>query len=389
MIVDVKADITNWMQAPHNRWAFTHCDELLAGETIAHDPASALSYADNPGDLKQLQFRDGDDNLIDVETMLAQTETDGFLVARGGEILLEEYRNGHDREKRHILFSTSKSITGMVVGILVARGLLQPEALITDYIPELATSVYGDAKVRDLLDMTVGLVFDEDYLATDGVMQRYRQATGWFPLPPGDTTTGMNAFFTTLKERSGPHGEVFAYVSTNSDVLGWLIERVTDRSFAELFATEVWQPMGAASDAFICTDPKGAPRTAGGICCTLRDFARFGRLIVEDGKANGQQIIPKDWIADTRQNGSAQAWRAGGFAEYFTEWDFRYRNQWYVMNADPLSPFIALGIYGQLLFIDPANNIVIARQSSTSLPLDVPKDMLALYGCLAISKELA
>jgi CubicO group peptidase (beta-lactamase class C family) len=170
-----------------------------------------------------------------------------------------------------------------------------------------------------------------------------------------------------MTERDGPHGGRFHYVSPNTDLLGWVIERATGRRYADLISELIWRPMGAARSAYITVDRLGAPRSAGGICATLRDLALVGQLIANGGTRGGNQVLPRAWLDDIAASGDPQAWSAGDFAAYLP--GARYRSKWYVDDSDgPL--LFGLGIHGQYLFVDAERQLVIAKVSSEDPPLD-------------------
>ena len=164
--------------------------------------------------------------------------------------------------------------------------------------------------------MRAGVAFDEDYLATSGPIVAYRKATNWVPLDPGEVPSDLRSFFRTMTERDGPHGGRFHYVSPNTDLLGWVIERATGRRYPDLISELIWRPMGAGRSAYITVDRLGAPRAAGGICATLRDLALVGQLIANGGTRGDKQVLPRAWLDDIAANGDPEAWSAGNFAEY-------------------------------------------------------------------------
>ena len=387
-----RVTLANWRQPPFNRWAFQHVRELIPTALVTKDPADVWTLPEDPADLLGLSFMDAPmdapEPAMTIGQMLAATETDGFLVLHRGRIVAEEYRHGLTAATPHILMSVTKSVTGILAGILAGREQLDPEAPIVRYVPEMAGSAYGDATLRHLLDMTAGVAFEENYLAIDGAIVRYREASAWNPQRSADAPTDLRAFLTGLAGRSKAHGGVFRYLSPNSDLLGWAIERAAGARFSDLLSEAVWGPMGAEHEAYVTVDRLGAPRTAGGLCATLRDLARFGQLLLNDGERGGRRIVPAAWIADLRQNGDRAAWRAGDYAQSLPDWPLRYRNQWYVMDEGQ-APFFALGIYGQMLYLDPRAGLVAAKFSSQPEPLDDAKDRMALRACLAIAKALS
>jgi CubicO group peptidase (beta-lactamase class C family) len=322
------------------------------------------------------------------DEFLDDTSTDGVMILHRGRVVLERYANGMTAAAPHILMSVSKSLLGLLAGVLAARGELAPDRPVPDVIPELAVTAYKGATIRHLLDMRAGVAFDEDYLATSGPIVAYRKATGWNPLEPGDTPSDLRAFYREMTRSAGPHGGPFAYVSPNTDLLGWVIERATGTRYADLLSELIWKPMGAARSAYITVDRLGAPRCAGGMCATVGDLARVGQLLVQGGGRGSTQVVPAGWIDDIARNGDAAAWAAGSFVEYFPGLPIRYRSKWYVEDGE--APLIfGVGIHGQHVFVDRSQEVVIAKVSSQALPLDAPRIALTMRAVSAIIDFLA
>src|SRR5262249_16828429 len=181
---------------------------------------------------------------------------------------------GRGPRNRHSVMSVAKSLLGILTGILVAQGKVDPDGLVTDVVPEVADTAYKGAKVSHLLDMRAGVAFDEDYAATSGPIVEYRKSTNWNPLGPGESPSDLRSFYQSLRASDGHHGGRFRYISPNSDLLGWVVERASGQRFADLMSDCLWKPMGAECSAYITVDRLGAPRCAGGICTTARDLAR-------------------------------------------------------------------------------------------------------------------
>jgi CubicO group peptidase (beta-lactamase class C family) len=181
-----------------------------------------------------------------------------------------------------------------------------------------------------------------------------------------------------------PHGRVYHYVSPNSDLLGWIVERAGGAPFAAQFAQRIWQPLGAEREAYVTIDNHGASRTAGGICTTLRDLARLGEMVRQGGAANGNQIVPRAWIDDIWQNGDAAAWQRGSMVHLLPQG--RYRSQWYITGgAEPA--LCAIGIHGQWIYVQPHSKLVIVKQSSQRDPVNDAVDHLNLAFFAAIARE--
>lgn len=356
---EAQVTLSNWRTAPFSRWAFHHVREVLPSAEIANDPADVMPLPAKPCDLPLADF-------------LEKTDTDALVILHDGKLVFEHYAAGMSADTPHICFSVSKSMLGLLAGILIGRKALDPERLVSHYVPEVADTGYKGATVRQLLDMRCGVAFDEDYLATSGPIVEYRKATGWNGLGPGDKPSDLRSFYQQMKEAEGPHGGRFHYISPNTDLLGWVIERATEKRFADCMSELLWKPLGAERSGYITVDRLGAPRTAGGLCVTARDLARLGHVIAEEGRRGVKQLIPRDWIDDIARNGDAGAWKIGSLVEVFPELPLRYRSQWYVLDAD--SPLMfAWGIHGQHLYVDRRNGIVVAKFSSQASPIDVAR----------------
>ena len=378
---DRQVSLANWLKPPFNRWSFRHVREILPTACIhrADAPAAALRRSDRA--VGRIAFQGPDGSEWTVGRMLAETFTDGFLVLQRGRIVAESYDNGLTPEARHIVFSVSKSITASLSGVLVERGLLDPDAPVARYVPEIASSAYGDCTLRHVLDMTVSVAFVEDYLDSTGDYARYRASTGWIPDPDPARPVDMRSFLATLKRGAGPHGARFHYVSPNSDLLGWILERASGVRYARLLSELLWQPMGAEFDADIAVDRLGAPRSAGGISATLRDLGRFGELMRRRGMAENRQVLPGWWIDDIQANGDPAAWQYSEMVKSIPRG--RYRSKWYVIGNDH-GAFCAIGIHGQWIYVDPAAEVVIVKLSSQPLAVDEAMDKLLLTGFHAL-----
>jgi len=359
--------LANWRTAPYNKWAFQHVREIVPSADIPNAPGDVWKLVSEPKDFSSFAFEHSG-KPYSIDKFLGETDTDGLVILHRGKVILERYDNGMTSNTPHILMSVSKSLTAVVAGILIEQGKLDPEQEVVSVIPELKDSVYSDATVRHVLDMRVGLDFDEDYLATSGPIVEYRKSTNWNPLGPGERPSDLRTFLAGLKQRSGPDGGPFHYVSTNTDLLGWILERASGIRFADLLSTLLWQPMGAQCSAYITVDRLGAPRCAGGICTTTMDLARVGQLIVQNGRRNDTPIIPAGWIEDMLGGGDPRAWAAGDLISYFGGRTMHYRSKWYVLRDRGIA--LGLGVYGQNLFVDKAKEVVVAKVSSQAPPLD-------------------
>jgi CubicO group peptidase (beta-lactamase class C family) len=384
---NAQVTLANWRKPPFNRWAFRHVREIVPSAEIENDPDKIRRLTSAPGNFSGLAI-ESDGRTFSLEQYLEQTDTDALIVMRGSEMVLEHYAEDMLPTTQHILMSVSKSVLGLLIGILAARGTLNLDALVTEWIPEVARTAYAGATLRDLLDMRAGILFDEDYLASAGPIIQYRKAQNWDPLEPGEEPSDLRSFFSTLVDTDGTHAGKFHYVSPNTDLLGWVIERATGKRYADLVSEHLWRPMGAERSAYITVDRLGAPRCAGGFCATARDLARLGLLMAERGQYAGRQIVPSAWIDDIATAGDMLAWEAGDFAEYLPGMPIHYRSKWYVLRGN--APMIfGIGIFGQNLFVDAKNGVVIAKLSSQARPMDKELILLTMRGIAAIRAHMA
>jgi CubicO group peptidase (beta-lactamase class C family) len=342
--------LANWRTPPFSRWAFQHVRELVPSADIPNDPAKVKVLASAPA-------------ALGVEAACDATDTDALVVLHRGKLVYERYANGMSAETPHILMSVSKSMLGLLAGVLAKAGVLDLERDVTQMVPELARTAYRGASVRQLLDMRAGISWNEDYHAVAGPIIEYRKATNWNPLGPGEAPSDLRSFFGKLEERDGAHGGRFHYVSPNTDLLGWVIERAAGRRYADLMSELVWRPIGAERSAYITVDRLGAPRCAGGMCATARDLARVGQALVEG------TVAPPAWIDDIESNGDPAAWQKGAFVELFRGAPIHYRSKWYVLRGGAPALF-GFGVHGQLLLVDRRSEVVVAKFSSQELPLD-------------------
>jgi hypothetical protein len=363
---DRLVSLANWRRAPFSAWGFRNVRRLIPTADIAAS-GDAVGFKSLLEQIGHIGFVGYGDKPTTVDQELRDTRTDALVVLRRGRIATEWYGDGMSATTPHIVFSVSKSICGTLGGILAGRGLLDPSDRVTDYIPELASSVYANCTIRHLLDMSVGIAFNEDYEDPQGDVVRYRHATGWDPLPVGEAPIDLRSFLALQKADGQKHGELLHYVSTNTDALGWVYERACDQAYADIVSEYLWKPLGAERDAYITVDARGAMRAAGGVCVTPRDLARFGEMIRLRGVAGGRQVVPGAWIDDINISGDPRAWARSELAEMFPQ--ASYRSNWYRIDRSN-GVLCAIGIHGQWIYIHPGAELVIVRMASEASPLD-------------------
>jgi CubicO group peptidase (beta-lactamase class C family) len=371
-----RASLANWMRSPHNRWAFRHVDQLIQTERIeCGSDHLVLSEAHEDGLELLVPLMGGDP--APLGSALEQLQVDGIVVLHGRTVRFESYAPHADPDDRHILFSVSKSITGLLAGALAGAGRLDLEADVTSYVPEVASSGYAGASVRHLLDMTASIDLVEDY-GPDADFVTYSEAGGW---GPGPARVDIRGFLAGVRP-GRPHGQRFDYLSPSIDLLGWVCENAAGSSFAEAVSRYIWIPMGAQSDATVTVDERGLARAAGGISATLRDTARVGRLVLEGGGGS----VPRSFLDDLSGGTTASEWAAGVFTELFPQ--AAYRSCWYQPRVgEPV--LCAIGIHGQYIYVDLERDVVVAMVSSRSTPDDDAADQAAVAIAARLSAELS
>jgi CubicO group peptidase (beta-lactamase class C family) len=368
---------------PQLRWAWSNIRQLVPtiGVWRGRGPASVLPRAEQ--DLGRLKLTTMDGRLMTFDQALAETYADGVVVLHRGRIVFERYFGALEPHKQHIAMSVTKSFTGVLAGILVAEGKLDPAAPARAYVPELESSAFGDATVEQLMDMTTGLKYTEVYTDANSDVWAMRRANGMAPPEPGVPPISLLEYLTTQKKQ-GEHGRVFAYKSINTDVLAWITRRITGQSLAAQLSTRIWKPMGAEEDAYYTVDRLGIESAGGGLNTTVRDLARFGELMRNRGHFNGRQIVPADVVDTIARGGDPKKFAPAGYA---TLPGWSYRSQWWVShNAHGV--YMARGIHGQSIYVNPKAEVVIARYASHPAAGNVNNDPITLPAFAAAAEAL-
>jgi len=358
---------------PQLRWAWSNIRQLVptVGVWRGPGPASVLSRAER--DLGGVKLTTMDGRVMTFDQALAETYADGIAVLHRGRIVFERYFGALAAHKQHIAMSVTKSFTGVLAGICIAEGKLDPAARVTAYVPELKSSAFADASVEQVMDMTTGLKYTEIYTDPNSDVWAMRRANGMAPPEPGAPAISLLEYLTT-QQKQGEHGQVFAYKTVNSDVLAWIIRRVSGQSLATQLSTRIWQPMGAEEDAHYTVDRLGIESGGGGLNTTLRDLARFGEVMRNRGHFNGRRIVPESVVDAIANGGDPKKFAPAG---YPTLPGWSYRNQWWVSHNSH-NAYMARGIHGQSIYIDPRAEMVIARYASHPAAGNVNNDPVTL-----------
>ena len=373
-----------WDRAPWNRWSFHHMREIVPTAEVwrGDGPVSALPKAQKNLDGLKVNNLDGAPTTL--TQLLDETYTDGFLVMHRGSVVYERYFGTMTPRSLHLSQSVAKSVTGMAFGVLVERGLLDPKQLVTHYLPELRETGWEGATLQHVLDMTTGVRFDETYTDLHSDMGQLDVACGWKPIPPGSDPklkwpSHIWEQIMGLTEKIRPHGAAFDYRSIETDVLAFAMERVTGKRLPQIVSEELWQKLGMEESGCFTVDRAGYAIADGGFNASLRDYGRFGQMVLSGGAG----IVPSSWIETTRNGNHAI------FSEPYTIAlpQGAYHNKWWI--EDPKSRNImARGVFGQWIYIDFKHDMVVVKMSSWPVFLNPKYEIATLDAAHAIAAAL-
>lgn len=358
----VRWDDASMWAFPRTRWSFSHWRDLMPTTAIRRGPVAAPLPRALRSDLDAVSFTPlGGAAPMTWEQSLAANYTDGVVVLHKGRIVYERYFGAGGPDNPHIAFSVTKSFVGTLAETLIAEGRLDPARTMASYVPELGPGGFGDATVRQVMDMRTALAFDENYAGRGSELTDVTKmsiAGGGAPAPPGYAGPRTAAAHLVTIAKAGGHGGDFVYRTPNTQALAWVLERITGESIAAQVEARYWLKLGMEHDASIQVDRIGTGFWGGGMSACLRDLARFGELIRRGGRWQGQQLVPPAAIAAIIKGGSAQAFAA---AKYPGLDGGNYGSQWWHRASGQA---MAVGIHGQGIYIDPAAEMVIARFAS-------------------------
>jgi len=285
-----------------------------------------------------------------LDHMMEQLDEVGLLVLQDGKIRLERYHDGFGPNDRWTSFSVAKSLTSSLVGAAIEDGYIKSiDDPVTRYIPKLKGSAYEGVTVRQLLTMTSGVKWNEDYTDPKSDVARMLST----PAPPGEDPTV--AYMRRLP-REAPPGTKWVYKTGETMLVGVLVEKATGKTLAQYLSQKIWRPYGMQGDAYWEVDAGGG--NIGGCCVSaaLRDYGRVGQFLLDGGRAGGKPVLPTWWIKEAT---SKQA--------DIGEPGFGYGYQWWTESN---GSYDAIGIFGQMIHIDPQHRLVIVTLSNWPKPTD-------------------
>lgn len=368
---------------PKTRWTVCHIRDLFPTVNVSRGlgPIIPLEYAPHHqfatirSEIDALTFKPmGSDEEMSWAESLGINYTDGMLIIHEGRVVYEWYSGCLEEDGVHAAMSMTKSTVGILAEILIAEGRLDETALATDYVPELAGTGFEGATVRQVMDMTTGVKFDENYDDPNADIWIYSAAGS--PLPKPSSYEGPVGYLEYLQtvQPEGEHGAEFHYKTINTDALGWIVTRVSGMSYQETLSDMLWSRMGAEQSAYISVDGTGTPFAGGGMSAGMRDLGRLGLALLNDGMLYGHRVFPAQVSQSIAQGGDREAFPAAGFK---TLEGGSYRSMFWAFHNHN-GAYAARGVHGQTVYVDPTADMVLVRFASYPTPKNASIDPTSL-----------
>ena len=322
------------------------------------DKVHPITAAKNPSIFPKIQnevmpdgfkFREKE---VSLQTYLDSSYTTGFLVLQDDSIVYETYLRDHTANQTQIIWSVSKSFVSAMMGIAIAEGKIKSiEQKVEEYCPELKGSGYEGVRIKDVLQMSTGVGFNEDYADFWSDINRWGRGFAW-----GSSQDAFAASLTRVK----PPGTYNHYVSINTHVLGMILVKATGKSLAAYAQEKIWEPLGMEHDSYWLVDDYDMEMALGGLNTTVRNCAKLGSLYLNQGNWQGRQIIPSDWIkaSTTPDAPHLQPGDNPNSAHYYG-----YGYQWWIPESEE-GEYLARGVYNQYIYVNPTTRTVIVKHSA-------------------------
>lgn len=377
------------LTAPFNRWSYQNMRLIYPSAPIpSADKAAAIEREINNG-IDKVEVTHMKKGKVNMETYLKESFTDAIVVVKGDKIVYEKYLNGMNPDQPHQMMSVTKSFGGLLGLMAVEEGKLSEEDIVSEYVPELHKSgAFGDATFGQVLDMTNSMNFTEVYSDPMSGIRRYGAVLGWTePVEGIEYEDNLYDYLVTLDiDENHPHGEIFHYQTPKTDVVNWVTNKVNGQSFQEALYEKVWSKIGTEGETYVLLDKNATLVAGGGLNATPNNLARFAMMMKDNGKFNGEQVVPQSVIEKLAEGGNIEAFDNGpdsdGIVHKKGEWS--YRGQWWVKHTPGKEAFMAIGIHGQWIYIDVERDIAIVKQSSQPVSKDTVLNSLDLNAFDAI-----
>jgi CubicO group peptidase (beta-lactamase class C family) len=382
----IRFEDDKFLRFPELRWTLSHMRELLPTVPVwrgAGARSDLGGYIDSSGAaIDALTFEDLHGRRLTWQQSLLDTYTDGIVVLHRGQRVYERYFGALQPHGLHACFSITKSYAATMAAAMVHEGLLDESKLIPYYLEEMRGTGYADATLRELLDMQIGVAYSEAYADPLAEVWHYGRAGGLRPRPADYAGPDNYYDYLLTLRKLGEHGVAFDYKTVNTEVLCWIMARVSGVPLARMLSERIWSRIGCEEDAYLSVDSIGTAMGGGGLNANLRDMARFGELMRCEGGWSGQQIIAAAAIADIRRGSDPVKFDKAGYPQLP---GYSYRNMWWV-GPQQTGIFEGRGIYGQRLYVAPRSEIVIARFASHPVATSAANDIITLPAFAALTR---
>jgi CubicO group peptidase (beta-lactamase class C family) len=319
-----------------------------------------------------------DEKNFPTQTFLDSSFTTGFLVIQDDSMVFEGYYQGHNDTTRHISWSVAKSYVSALFGIAMAEGHIKSlEETVETYVPMLKGSGYEGVRIKDVLQMSSGVRFNEDYADLSSDINRWGRYFAW--------GASQDKFAASLVNEREP-GTYNHYVSINTHVLGMILVRATGQSLTQYLAEKLWQPLGCEHNAYWLVDDYGMEMALGGLNVTLRDYAKIGQLFLHQGNWHGKQLVDSAWVKASTSPDAPHLMPENN--DLSAHKNIGYGYQWWIPPGDQ-GEFMAMGVYNQYIYVNPSTRTVIVKNSTNhryndkSVPYSRTFSHLALFRAIA------
>ena len=346
------ADLTSWIAPANPAATFRNMEEIFPTRRIANSAwVSPLNAPTAPFDVRYMAA--GQPHGI--ADFISRTGTTGLLILKSDRIIFEGYYQGADSNDLFMSFSTGKSVVSTLVGLAVGEGRIQSlDDKVAKYLPEVKGSAYEAASIRQVLQMSSGTSYSEEY-------EDPKSDIAGFAAVVSQNRGGLYDFCRSFKAVRPP-GKAFYYATCDTEVLGALVARVTGVSLAAYMSEKLWKPLGAEAPARWLLDQPGAAgreMAGGGLQMRLRDYGRFGLLYANRGDWHGRQLLPAGWVEEATQPHDAQV----DYGHLVSGYPLGYGYFWWLFPGEHRA-FTAQGIHGQFILVDPVEKVVVVKLSS-------------------------
>jgi len=384
----IRFEDDQYLDFPKIRWSLSHIRELVPTTAVWRGTGTpsdiGVASRDSEARIDALTFDDLHGRRRTWEESLAQTYTDGILVLHRGARIYERYFGALQPHRPHACFSITKSYAATLAATLIHERALDENQPVPYYLPEMAATAYEDATLRQVLDMQIGVDYSELYADPQADIWDYSRAGGLRARGPNYAGPGNYYEYLVTLRKAGGHGAAFDYKTVNTEVLCWIMKRVTGIPLADMLSERIWSRIGCEEDGYLAVDSIGVAMGGGGLNASLRDLGRFGELMRCEGAWRGKQVIPAEVVADIRRGSDPAKFAPAG---YTLLPGYSYRNMWWVSH-NPLGVFEGRGIHGQRLYIAPKAEVVIARFCSHPIATSAANDPVTLPAFAALCQLL-